>query len=132
MGFYNHEELTASFDANLNANLRSKEAGAIAEKLLRTYIDGYEKFWQTPKTHGERALSMENVQAMLDAAPAAMNEILSDGANFVQFVATTYPEQVGTDLFPNRYLSIPYETDEAGRLTSLKPDWEEENPEEPV
>jgi len=130
MGFYNHEELTASFDANLNANLRSKEAGAIAEKLLRTYIDGYEKFWQTPKTHGERALSMENVQAMLDAAPAAMNEILSDGANFVQFVATTYPEQVGTDLFPNRYLSIPYETDEAGRLTSLKPDWEEENPEE--
>jgi len=132
MGFYNHEELTASFDANLNANLRSKEAGAIAEKLLRTYIDGYEKFWQTPKTHGERALSMENVQAMLDAAPAAMNEILSDGANFVQFVATTYPEQVGTDLFPNRYLSIPYETDEAGRLTSLKPDWEQENPEEPV
>ena len=130
MGFYNHEELTASFDANLNANLRSKEAGAIAEKLLRTYIDGYEKFWQTPKTHGERALSMENVQAMLDAAPAAMNEILSDGANFVQFVATTYPEQVGTDLFPNRYLSIPYETDEAGRLTSLKPEWEKENPEE--
>ena len=130
MGFYNHEELTASFDANLNANLRSKEAGAIAEKLLRTYIDGYEKFWQTPKTHGERALSMENVQAMLDAAPAAMNEILSDAGAFVTFVATTYPEHVGTDLFPNRYLSMPYETDEAGRLTSLKPDWEEENPEE--
>ena len=130
MGFYNHEELTASFDANLNANLRSKEAGAIAEKLLRTYIDGYEKFWQTPRTHGERALSMENIQAMLDAAPAAMNEILSDGANFVQFVATTYPEQVGTDLFPDRYLSIPYEVDGAGRLVSLKPDWESQDPEE--
>ena len=88
--FYEHEELPLSFDANAMANLRVKEAGAIGEQLLRTYMNGYEKFWQTPRTHADRALSMEEVQAMISAAPAAMNEILADGAAFVNFVQSTY------------------------------------------
>ena len=132
MGFYDHEELTPSFDANAMVNLRSKEAGMTAEKLLRTYISGYEKFWQTPRTHGERALGMADLNAMLAAAPAIMTEIQADGTAFVAFVQSTYPEKVGTDLFPTRYLTIPYESDENGLLTTLKPEWDVQEEEEEV
>ena len=130
MSFYNHEELTPAFDANAMVNLRSKEAGMTAETLLRTYINGYEKFWQTPRTHGDRALSMADLNAMLAAAPAIMTEIQTDGTAFVTFVQSTYPEKVGTDLFPTRYLTIPYNQDEFGVLTSLKPEWEVQEEEE--
>ncbi len=124
MSFYDHEDLPLTFDANAMVNLRVKEAGMTAEKLLKTYTNGYEKFWQTPRTHGDNALSMVQVQAMLDADPAIMNELMSDGTAFVAFVQSSHPEKVGTDCFPTRFLTIPYEMDGDGRLTSLKPEWE--------
>ena len=37
---------------------------------------------------------------------------------------------MGTDLFPTRYLTIPYESDENGVLTSLKPEWDVQEEEE--
>ena len=124
MSFYSHDELSSYFDANKAANVRSKEAGATAISLLNTYMSGYEKFWQTPRTHADRALSMEEVQAMISAAPAAMTEILADGAAFVSFVQSTYPEKVGTDIFPSRYLTSPYNMTEEGVLIDLKPEWD--------
>ena len=95
-----------------------------AEKLLRTYMNGYDKFWQTPLTHGDRALSMEDVQAMLDVDPVIMVDLMNDGTAFVDFVQSSHPEAVGTDYFPTRYLTVPYNMDESGRLVSLKPEWE--------
>ena len=61
---------------------------------------------------------------MISAAPAAMNEILADGAAFVNFVQSTYPEKVGTDIFPSRYLTSPYNMTEEGVLIDLKPEWD--------
>lgn len=95
-----------------------------AEKLLRTYMNGYDKFWQTPRTHGDRALSMAEVQAMLDVDPAIMVGLMNDGTAFINFVQASHASAVGTEYFPTRYLTIPYNMDENGRLTSLKPEWE--------
>lgn len=122
--FYEHEELPLSFDANAMVNLRVKEAGAIGEQLFRTYMNGYEKFWQTPRTHGDRAMSMTDAQAMIDAAPAVMNDMIADGTAFITFVQASHASKVGTEFFPTRYLTIPYETDVDGRLVSLKSEWE--------
>jgi len=124
MSYYPHEPKPEGFDSAKAFNVRLRESSATAEKLLRTYINGYEKFWQTPRTHGERALPMEDVQAMLDVDPAIMVDLMNDGTAFVAFVQASHPDAVGTEYFPTRYLTIPYNMDENGRLVSLKPEWE--------
>lgn len=124
MSYYPHEPKPEGFDATKAFNVRLKESSMTAEKLLRTYMNGYDKFWQTPLTHGDRALSMEDVQAMLDVDPVIMVDLMNDGTAFVDFVQSSHPEAVGTDYFPTRYLTVPYNMDESGRLVSLKPEWE--------
>lgn len=124
MSYYPHDPKPESFDAVKAFNVRLNDSSNTAAKLLRTYIDGYERFWQTPRTHGERALSMEDVQAMLDVDPVIMMDLMNDGTAFVAFVQASHPDAVGTDYFPTRYLTIPYVMDQAGRLVSLKPEWE--------
>jgi len=124
MSFYDFEELDSGFNAALAVNVRVKEADMTVTKLLNTYKNGYEKFWQTPLTHGDRALTVDDLNAMLAAAPAIMTEIQNDGTAFVNFVQSAHPEIVGTDLFPTRFLTIPYEQDATGALTTLKPEWE--------
>lgn len=130
MSYYPHEPKPEGFDATKAFNVRLKEASMTAEKLLRTYMNGYDKFWQTPRTHGDRALSMADVQAMLAVDPAIMNDLMTDGTAFVDFVQASHPEAVGTDYFPTRYLTIPYNMDENGILLSLKPEWEAQEEEE--
>ena len=124
MSYYPHEPKPEGFDAAKAFNVRLKEAGMTAEKLLRTYMNGYDKFWQTPLTHGDRALTMEQMQQVLLQDPAIMNDLMTDGTAFVAFVQSSHPESIGTDYFPTRYLTVPYNMDEDGRLVSLKPEWE--------
>ena len=124
MSYYPHEPKPEGFDAAKAFNVRLKESSMTAEKLLRTYVKGYEKFWQTPRTHGGRALSMEEMQAVLAVDPAIMNDLMTDGTAFVAFVQASHPEAVGTEYFPTRYLTIPYNMDANGVLLSLKPEWE--------
>lgn len=123
--FYNHHiRLEKDIDANTASNERSIRAGTTAQKLLQTYMDGYKIFWQTPRDYGLKdCLTMQQMQAVLYANPQAMGEILMDGAAFVQFIMATYPEKIGTDFFPTRYLTSPYEMDGL-TLISLKPEWE--------
>lgn len=130
MGFYNHEPLEKGFDAAEAVNVRLLDAGNTAEQLLKNYTNSYERFWMTPRTHGSRALTASNFNEMFALAPEIMTEINSDGTKFVEFVQQTYPEQVGTDLFPERYLTIPYNTDENGMMVTLKPEWEVQEQEE--
>ena len=130
MSYYPHEPKPEAFDAPKAFNVRLKESSATAEKLLRTYMNGYEKFWQTPRTHGDRALSMEDMQAILAVDPAIMNDLMADGTAFVAFVQASHPDAVGTEYFPTRYLTIPYNMDENGVLLSLKPEWEAQEEEE--
>lgn len=124
MSYYPHEPKPEGFDATKAFNVRLKESSMTAEKLLRTYINGYEKFWQTPRTHGENALTIDEVQAMLNVDPAIIVDLMNDGTAFVEFVKSSHPDAVGTDYFPERYLTIPYNMDANGQLTSLKPEWE--------
>ncbi len=124
MSFYPHEPKPEGFNAIKAFNIRLKESSATAEMLLRTYINGYEKFWQTPRTHGENALTIDEVQDMLNVDPAIMVDLMNDGTAFVAFVQESHAEAVGTEYFPTRYLTIPYNMDENGQLTSLKPEWE--------
>lgn len=123
MSYYPHEPKPEGFDATKSFNVRLKESSMTAEKLLRTYMDGYDKFWQTPLTHGNRALTMAEVQAMLDVDPVIMQDLMTDGTAFVAFVQSSHPDAVGTEYFPTRYLTVPYNMDESGRLVSLKPEW---------
>jgi hypothetical protein len=125
MSFYTAPDLDLQFDSVSAVNVRVKEASATVEKLLRTYTDGYDKFWQTPLTHGDRALSAENFNAMVSVAPDVLLEIQTDGTAFVNFVSASHAEVIGTDLFPERYLTIPYEQNETGAFTELKKDWEQ-------
>ena len=69
MSFYEHEELPPIFDPNSMVNLKVKQASAAAAKLIKSYIDGYDQFWQTPRTHRDDALSMVDLQATIDADP---------------------------------------------------------------
>jgi hypothetical protein len=124
MSFYDFTDLVASFPVEETVNVKVKEADQTVTKLLQTYKDGYERFWQTPLTHGNRALTSDDLNAMFAAAPAIMTEIQNDGTAFVNFVQTAHPEIIGTDLFPTRFLTIPYEQDATGALTTLKPEWE--------
>ena len=67
---------------------------------------------------------MEQMQQVLVQDPIAMNDLMSDGTAFVEFVQSSHPEKIGTEFFPERYLTIPYNMDENGVLLSLKPEWE--------
>jgi hypothetical protein len=129
MSFYTIESKDEGFNAAAAFNVRVKESGMTAEKLLRTYINGYEKFWQTPRTHGNRALTMEQMQQVLLQDPVAMVDLMNDGTAFVEFVQSSHPEAIGTEYFPERYLTIPYVMDENGALVSLKPEWENQEEE---
>ncbi len=119
------------FDAFAALRPRVSQANQIRDNMVRQWRAGFEAFWQTPRTHGDRALSMEDMQAVLVAGGDTVKNILGDSASFLQFVATSHPEALVADdgddeaLLPARYLSAPYEMNEAGQLLSLKPEWEE-------
>jgi len=121
--FYPVPEVTGPSAAELFA-VRVKESGAAATKLIQTWINAYEKFWQTPRTHGDRALTKEQVQAFINEDKALIGDILSDSAAFVTFIQASLPDRIGTELFPTRYLTSPYELDETLTVGDLKPEWE--------
>lgn len=122
-----------TFNAHEAARNRIIFAGQYKKQRVDNYKSGYEKFWQTPRTHGDSALSTEDMQSVIDQAPAVFAEILSDSAQEVAGIASIYPEALTIQgdadepLLPERYLSSPYnyEIGPAGiTLLSLKPEWE--------
>ena len=121
--FYPVPDVSGPSAAELFA-VRVKESGMAATKLIQTWITAYEKFWQTPRTHGDRALTKEQVQAFINEDKALIGDILSDSAEFVAFIQTSHPDRIGTELFPTRYLTSPYELDETLTVGDLKPEWE--------
>ena len=119
---YPDPNLPEGFDANKAANLRVKEANATADKLVSSYQDGYEKFWQPPRVYLDRALTADQVQQMLNADPAGFAEILADGSKFVEFVESAHPGQL-----PDRYHTAPYPMDGLTITGPIKDDWKEQN-----
>ena len=133
----NYELPTETFNSTEAAANRIKRANQFRDLIVQQYKAGYEAMWQTPRTHGDNALSMADMQSVLNQAQATFAAVLTDSAAFVAFIATTYPEALaaGTDdegnetepLFPSRYESAPYVYTLDGNgitLVSLKPEWE--------
>lgn len=110
------------------------QANEYRNTLLERYRAGYEAFWQTPRTHGDRALTMEQMQAVIDTAQPTFQTILSDSAAHMADLQARYPaafvkqEGESEPKVPARYTSSAYEytLDPNGRLvlSSLKPDWQ--------
>ena len=120
----------SQFDAVASARVRATTANNFRVHLVEQYKANFERFWQCPLTHGERALDMAEMQATLDVLGVTAIDILTDSAGFAQYIATAYPEALAGEepLLPPRFLSSPYEytADANGiTLTSLKTDWEE-------
>ena len=61
-----YTEPTLDFDANASARSRVKTANQFIDHIVNQYKSNYERFWQTPLTHGDRALSMAEMQGTLD------------------------------------------------------------------
>lgn len=128
-----YELPTNSFNATEAATNRIIRANQFRDLIVEQYKSGYESMWQTPRTHGDGALTMEQMQAVLNESQATFVDVLTDSAGFVSYLATAYPDAlVAPDedtepLLPARYTSSPYEytVGQTGiQLTSLKPDWE--------
>lgn len=118
-----------AFNTNQAARNRVIKAQQFRDHIVQQYKSSYDAMWQTPRTHGDRALTMEQMQAVIDEMQPTMAEILQDSSAFVQFVVDTYPEALQDDnpLFPVRYTGSPYEyTVDQNRiqLTALKSEWE--------
>ena len=127
-----YNEVVEEFDPIKAYNARIKHANMTRDLLVTSWKKAYEAFWQTPRTHKDRALSMAELQSIIDVNQATFGAILADSAAFVQFAAAQYPEAlVGTDggeaLLPSRYLASPYifEGSPGVNLTlvSLVPEW---------
>ena len=128
-----------SVDARESARNRITRANQFHELLIAQYRSAYESYWQTPRTHEDRALTMAQMQSVIDQAQSTMIDVLTRSAKFVAFVADAYPESLlssGTEGqegfveadFPARYHSAPYNYEITARgtinLLSLKPEWE--------
>lgn len=117
------------FDASAALDARVIQANQYRDNRVKNYKAGYEAFWQTPLTHGDRALSMVEMQAVLDAGQSTVQQILGDSAQEIAKIAELYPEAMtGEDpLLPARFTSSAYNYEVVeGRivLLSLKPEWE--------
>ena len=143
MEFYPVPSVT--FDAAESERVRKKEAGDVAITIITAWKNGFEKFWQTPRTHSERAISRDNLQATIDRDPVGFGDILRDSAAFRQHIIDNYPEHVGSPnrdtenggmtreedeakLLPSRYLVTPFPiTIGAGTITidgPVVPEWD--------
>lgn len=120
---YENPDLPEGFNANKAANLRFIEADATAKHMIATYQNGYEKFWQPPRVAGERALSRDETQQILNASPG-IADILLDGGAFVAFIESAHPGAL-----PERYHSAPYPLDGLTITGDLKSEWEVQEPE---
>lgn len=141
MEFYPVPSVT--FDAAESERVRKKEAGDVAVAIINSWKNGFEKFWQTPRTHKERAISRDNLQATIDRDPEGFDKILGDSAAFRQHIIDNYPEQVGSSnrdtenggmtkeedeakLLPSRYFVTPYALDSQTMQLSgdIHPEWD--------
>lgn len=126
-----------SFDGVRAFNARVAFANATRDQIIEQWRLAYDVFWQCPRTHGDRALSLSELQAVLDADQDEVGRMLEDSAAFLAFAQAAYPEAfVDPDpanpeveaMIPPRYLSSPYEVSGIVgvnlSLVSLKSDWE--------
>jgi hypothetical protein len=102
--------------------------------FVRRWRKVFDAFWRTPLIYGDQALSMADLQAVLDVDPIQIVAMRTKSAAFLAFCQTHYPEafttpETGEALIPARYLTPPYEFTVDGEtgaitLTALKAAWQ--------
>jgi len=84
----------------LNEDL--KRAEKEARRQLSTLMSFYDVFWCAPITHGDNAWTKEQVQAKIDANPAAAQVLLSASKDTLAFHKAQDPDLVA-EMVPDRY-----------------------------
>ncbi len=83
-------------------NEDSKRAEKEARRQLSSLVSLYDVFWCAPITHGDNAWTKEQVQAKIDANPAAAQVLLSASKDTLAFHKAQDPELVA-EMVPDRY-----------------------------
>ena len=95
-----------------------------ARRSLQTWMQNVELFWQAPISHADNSLSMEEVQAKIDADPAAAQLLLSASVAHIQYHLAADPDLVA-EMVPARFLlDGAYTWGEGLTLVSLRPEWD--------
>jgi len=95
-----------------------------ARRSLQTWMQNVEMFWQAPVSHADNSLSMEEVQAKLDADPAAAQLLLSASVAHIQYHLASDPALVA-EMVPARFLlDGAYTWGEGLTLVALRPEWD--------
>ena len=95
-----------------------------ARRSLQTWMQNVELFWQAPVSHADNSLSMEEVQAKIDADPAAAQILLSASVAHIQYHMASDPALVA-EMVPARFLlDGAYVWGEGLTLVSLRPEWD--------
>jgi len=106
MGKYTQVE--SGFDQVAAANARIKDVDQSRTAMVTLWKASFDRFWQSPLTHGDRALTKEQMQAVLDSAPEMFNDVLNDSKAFLQFLSVNHPDVFVSEddeepLVPERY-----------------------------
>ena len=96
-----------------------------ARRQLASWMQMLDVFWQAPITHGENAASMADIQAKIDADPAAAQVLLSSSKSFIEYHIAQDADLVN-EMVPARYLLDGAYTWVEGELTleALRPEYE--------
>ena len=96
-----------------------------ARRQLTSWMQMIDVFWQAPITHGENAASMADIQAKLDADPAAAQVLLSSSKSFIEYHISQDADLVDEMVDPRYLLEGAYVWVE-GELTldTLRPEWD--------
>ena len=96
-----------------------------ARRQLTSWMQMIDIFWQAPVTHGENAASMADIQAKLDADPAAAQVLLSSSKSFIEYHISQDADLVNEMVDPRYLLDGAYEWVE-GELTlsALRPEYD--------
>ena len=122
MSKFNPEAKVVTATERLNNDLA--RADKEARRSLQTWMQNVELFWQAPISHADNSLSMEEVQAKLDADPAAAQLLLSASVAHISYHMAQDPALVA-EMVPARFLlDGAYTWGEGLTLVALRPEWD--------
>ncbi len=104
-----------------------------ARRQLTSWMQMLEVFWQAPITHGEDAASKADIQAKIDADPAAAQVLLSASKDFITYHMAQDADLVNELVHPRYFLDGAYTwVDGTLTLDTLRPEWDVQEEDAPV
>lgn len=104
-----------------------------ARRQLTSWMQMLDVFWQAPITHGEGAASKADIQAKIDADPAAAQVLLSASKDFITYHMSQDADLVNELVHPRYLLDGAYTwVDGTLTLDTLRPEWDVQEEDAPV